>query len=118
MGGVTRGRTAEPMSRNQNTWREPGGLFHLKLISDHGRFSFYEGQQGAANGQDSWGFFRDVQSFGRLDAGSRAGFTSSRPQPPWTLVFQLSFFLYDVRGLEKLGLVIKPDCSVISPLCC
>ena len=36
----------------------------------------YEGQQGAANGQNSWGFFRNAQGFGRLDAGSRAGVTS------------------------------------------
>ena len=43
---------------------------------DHGLFSSYEGQQGAANGQDSWGFFRDSKGFGRLDADSRAGFTS------------------------------------------
>ena len=59
-------------------------------------FSFYVGQQGAANGQDSWGFFRDSQGFGRLDAGSCAGFTSSGPPPPWTSVFQFSLFLYNV----------------------
>ena len=53
-------------------------------MPDHGHFSSYEGQQGAANGQDSWGFFKDAQGFGRLDAGSRAGFTSPRPPPPWT----------------------------------
>ena len=65
-------------------------------MSDHGLFCSYEGQQGAANGQDSWGFFKDAQGFGRLDAGSRAGSTSSRPPPPWTSVFQFSSFLYDV----------------------
>ena len=65
-----------------------------KLISDHGMLSSYYGEQGAANGQDSWDFFRDAQGFGRLDAGPRAGFTSSRPPPPWTSVFQLSLFLY------------------------
>ena len=58
-----------------------------KLMSDHGLFSSYESQQGAANGQDSWGFFRDAQGFGRLDSGSPAGLTSSRPPP---------LFLYDV----------------------
>ena len=31
-----------------------------------------------------------------LDDWMRAGFTSSRPPPPWTSVFQLSLFLYDV----------------------
>ena len=66
-----------------------------KLISDHVLFSSYEGQQGAVSGQDSWGFFKDTQGFGRLDTGSRAGFTSPRPPPPWTLVFHFSFFLYD-----------------------
>ena len=58
------------------------------MIADHGMFSSYEGhQEVVANGQDSWGFFRDARGFGRLDAGSRAGFTSSRPPPPWISVF-------------------------------
>ena len=57
-----------------------------------------------ANGQDSWGFFRDAQGFGRLDAGSRAGSTSSRPPPPWTSVFQFPYFS-TMCGLEKLGFV-------------
>ena len=65
-------------------------------MSDYDIFSSYEGQQEAANGQESWGFFRDAQGFGRLDAGSRAGFTSSRPPPPSTSVFQFCLFLYDV----------------------
>ena len=72
-------------------------ILREKLISDHGLFSSYEGQQGAANGQNSWDFFRDAQGFGRLNASSRAGFTSSRPPPPWTPVFGFSLFLYDVR---------------------
>ena len=42
-------------------------------------FFFLRGSQGAANGQDSWGFIKDVQGFQRLDVGSRAGFTSSGP---------------------------------------
>ena len=41
-----------------------------------------EEPQRAANGQDSWGFFKDAQGLGRLDAGLRAGFASSRPPPP------------------------------------
>ena len=59
-------------------------------------FFFLRGPHGAANGQDSWGFFKDAQGFGRLDAGSRDGFTSLRPPPPWTSVFQFSLFSYDV----------------------
>ena len=66
-------------------------------MSDHGIFSSYEDQQGAANGQDSWDFFRDTQGFGRLDAGSRAGFTSARPPPSWTSAFQFSLVRYDAR---------------------
>ena len=73
-----------------------GRFLREKLMSDPGLCSSSEEQQGAANGQDSLGVFRDAQGFGRLDAGSRAGFTSSRPPPPWTLVFQFSLFLYDV----------------------
>ena len=91
------------------------GFLWGKLISDHGLFSSYEGQQEAANGQDSWGIFQGCTSFGRLDAGSRAGFTSLRPSPPWTSVIQLFLFLHDVL---KLGLLIKTDWSVISALCC
>ena len=47
------------------------------------------------------GFFKDAQDFGRLDAGSRAGFTSPRPpSPPWTSVSQFPLFLYDVWPWE------------------
>ena len=67
-------------------------------MSEHGHFSSYETyiKQGAVDGQDSWGVFKDAQGFGRLDVGSRAGFTSSSPPSPWTSVFQFSLFLYDV----------------------
>ena len=45
-------------------------------MSDHGpSFFFLRGPPGAANGQDSWAFFKDAQGFGRLDTGSRAGFS-------------------------------------------
>ena len=37
-----------------------GRFLRGKLISDPGLFSSYESLQGAANGQDSWGFFRDI----------------------------------------------------------
>ena len=59
-------------------------------------FSSCEGRQGAANGKGSSGFLRDAQGFGWLDTDSRAGFTSSRPPPPWTSIFQFPLFLYDV----------------------
>ena len=72
-----------------------GRFLREKLMSKHGLFSSYGGQQGAASGQDPWGFFKDAQGFERLDAGSRAGFTSSRLPPPWSSVFQFYLFLYD-----------------------
>ena len=53
----------------------------------------------------SRGFFKNAQGLRRLDAGSRAGLTSSRPPPPWTSrYFNCSYFC-TVCGLEKLGLV-------------
>ena len=67
-----------------------------KLISDHGLFSSYEGQQGAKNGKAPGAIFRDAQGFGRLDADSRAGFISSRPLPPWILVLQFSLYIHNV----------------------
>ena len=51
--------------------------------------------------------FKNAQGFGRLDAGSRAGFTSSTP--PWTSVFRFSLFLYKMCGLEKLGLLVDQN---------
>ena len=81
-------------------------------------FFFLRGPQGAANGQDSWGFSKNAQGFGRLDAGSRAGFTSSRPPPPWTSVFRFSLFLYKMCGLEKLGLVDQNWLERIFPVFC
>ena len=81
-----------------------GRFLREKLISDHGLSSSYESRQGAANGQDSWGFFRDAQDFERLDADSRAGFTSSRPPLLWTSLFKIPYFCM-MCGLEKLGLV-------------
>ena len=81
-----------------------GSLLRGMLISDHGLFSSYEGQQGAANGQAYGTFSRDAQCFGRVDAGSRASCTSSRPPPPWTSVFQFPYSSMSC-GLEKLGLV-------------
>ena len=66
------GECRTPVRENQRT----GRFLREKLISDHGLFPSYEDQQRAAKGQDPWGFFRDAQVVGRLDAGSRAGFTS------------------------------------------
>ena len=75
-------------------------------------FFFLQGPQGAANGQDSWDFFKDAQGFGRLDAGSRAGFTSSS-----TMDHGISIFLIFVRCVawRNLDWLIKTGWSVICP---
>ena len=65
-------------------------------MSDQSHFSSFEGRKERRTGKNSWGFFKDAQSFGQLDVGSRAGFTSSRFPPPWTSVFPFFLFLYDV----------------------
>ena len=67
-------------------------------MSDHGRhFSSYEGHKERRTGKIRGAFSRMHRAlFGRLDAGSRAGFASSRPPPPWTSVFHFFFFLYNV----------------------
>ena len=72
-----------------------------KRMSDHGLFSSYEGEQGAANGQHLWGVLRDAQGFGRLDAGSRAGFTSSRPPPPCVCVCVFFPFILDIKFVGR-----------------
>ena len=46
-----------------------------------------------------------AQGFVRLDAGSRAGFISSRVPPPWTSAFQFSFFFVRCVALRTWTLV-------------
>ena len=85
-------------------------------MSDHGLIFSYEGHEERRTGKIR-GVFRDTQSFGRLDAGSRAGYTSSRPPSPWTSVFQFPHFLQCVT-VRNLDLFIKTGWSVICPVCC
>ena len=61
-------------------------------MSDHGHFSSYEGHKERRTGKIRGAFSRMHRT---LD-GSRAGFTSSRPPPPWTSVFHFFLFLYNV----------------------
>ena len=66
-------------------------------MSDHGHFSFQEGHKKRNACKICGAFSRTHRVLdGWIDAGSRAGFTSSRSTPPWTSVFQLLLFLYDV----------------------
>ena len=75
-------------------------------------FFFLRGPQGAANGQASWGFFKDAQGFGRLDAGLRTGSTSSRPMDLGISIFIISVQCVTLRNLD---LLIKTGWSVIFP---
>ena len=73
-------------------------------MSDHGLFSSYDGQQRAANGQDSWGVIQGyARGFGRLDAGSRAAFSSGLDHHG-SRYFNFPYFCMTCC-LEKLGLV-------------
>ena len=66
-----------------------------KLVSDHGLFL----HPTRANKERRTDKIREAFSGMHRaldDAGLRAGFTSSRPPPLWTSVFQFSLFLYDV----------------------
>ena len=75
-----------------------------KLMPDYCHFSSYEGHKERRTGKIREAF-KNAQGFGRLDAGSNAGFTSSGPPlPPWTSVFQFSYFC-TMCGLGKLGFV-------------
>ena len=66
-------------------------------MSDHGHVSSYEDHKERRTVKIRGDFSRmHRQDLGRLDAGSRAGFISSRPPPPWTTVFHFSSFLYNV----------------------
>ena len=85
---------AEPLCARIESART-GRFLREKLISDHGHFSSYEGHLERRTGKFRGAFSR-MQGFGRLDAGTRASFTSSRPPPPWASVFHFSLFLYDV----------------------
>ena len=78
-------------------------------MSDYGNFSSYEGHKERRTGKIRGAFFKDAQGFRRLDAGLRAGFTSSRPPPPWTSIFHVSIFLIFVRcvALRNLDLLIN-----------
>ena len=73
-------------------------------MSDHGRFSSYEGLQGAANVQDSWGFSRmhralDGWMLARAPASPAQGLHHDGPR-----YFYFPYFR-TMCDLEKLGLV-------------
>ena len=85
-------------------------------MSDNGLVFPYERHKKRRTGKIRRAFCKDAQSFGRLDAGSRAGFTSSRPPPPWTQVFQFRYFC-TMYGLEKLRIVDQTGWSAICAVC-
>ena len=58
-------------------------------------------------------FLRDARGSGRLEAGSRASFTGSRPLPPWTSAQEFLYFC-TTCDFEKLG---KTELNVVFSLC-
>ena len=75
-----------------------------KLISDHGLFASCEGQQGAANGQDSWGFFQ--RCTGLRAAECWLGRRLHQLKASTTMDLCTTIFLFFMTsGLKKLGLV-------------
>ena len=63
-----------------------GRFLREKLMSDHGLFSSYEGQQGAANGQYSWDVFQGCWLARRLH----------QLKASTTMDLSISFFLISV----------------------
>ena len=94
---TSQGSAEPPCARIKGVNREVSGG---KTDFDHGLFSSYEGRQGAANGEDSWGLFRDAEGVGRLAPASPAqGLHHHGPR-----YFKFPYFCM-MCGLEKLGLV-------------
>ena len=86
---------------------QTGRFMREKMLSDHGIFSSHENLQRAANGRDSWGFFRDgctglLRSWmlARAPASSAEGLHHHHG-PRY---FNFPFFC-TMCGLEKLGLI-------------
>ena len=99
------------MRENQRQ-AQTGRFLGEKLISDYCLFSSYEDRQGAANGQNSWGFFRDAQA---LAAGCWVARRLHQPKASTIIDLGISIFLFSVLfvALRNLGLLIKTDWSVI-----
>ena len=72
------------------------GALGGNLTSEYCLFFSYESQQVAVNWQVLEGRFRDAKVFERLDADSRAGFTSSRVTNAMDL--GIKTFLLDGEG--------------------
>ena len=88
-------------------------------MSDHGNFSSYEGHKEGRTGKNRGAFSGMHRAFGRMDAGSRAGFIHQL-KASTTMDLGISIFLISVQclALRNLGLLIKTDWSVICPVCC
>ena len=87
-------------------------------MSDYVFFFSLRGPQGATNGQDSWGFFKDAQGY----VWTAGCWLARRLHQLKASIMDLvnSVFLIFVRcvALRNLDLLIKTDWSVICLLCC
>ena len=105
---------AEPLCARIETCN--GRFLREKLISLTTVIFFLRRPHGAAKGQDSWGFFKDAQGFGRLDIVSPASSAQGLHHhgPPY---FNFHFFC-TLCGLEKLGIVDQNWLEHVCPFCC
>ena len=65
-------------------------------MSDHGHFSSYEDHKERRTGKIRGTSSRMHRALDDWMVAPAPVFTSSRPPPPWTSVFQFSSFLYGV----------------------
>ena len=76
------------------------------MISDHGLFSSYEGQQGAANGQDLWDVFQGYTGLCTAGCSFARRLHQLKASPTMDLGISIFLvFLHNVCPFEKLGLV-------------
>ena len=89
-----------------------GRFLGEKLMSDHGLFFFYEGQQGAANGQASWGVFQGCA--GLCTAGCWLASWLRQLKTSTAMDLGISILLISACvALRNLGLLIKTVWSMI-----
>ena len=89
-----------------------------KLISNHGLFSSHEGQQGAANGQDSWVVFQGSKGLWTAECWLARRLYQLKASTAMDLIFaNLPTSALRV-ALRNLGLLIKTNWSMICSLCC
>ena len=96
-GQIDRQRARAVMNHCSRKLKSRTGRFlREKMISDHGLFSSYEGQQGATNRRNSWGVFQECAGLWTAGWWLARRFHQLKASTTIAAVFQFSLFLYDV----------------------